>query len=561
VLSDAVAWSLQNRMLMRVEDPAAWTGTGPRTAEQIMRWMRNIRDVIAGGHLHYTCIAADHCDASTWAWVIPGQYRVNLCRTFWRGRAGLSAETLADFQALTIVHEVSHIYYDTEDSGRGPGAAECIAQFVGDVNNVPLDRDFVGRCGPQGPSEVQAFRGPAYGRVVPGTSFALQLQSSRFQGDPVLEQIADGRTSLHVGSRGDAVRRVQEALRDLGYEVAVDGAFGNQTAGIVRQFQQAEGLGADGVVGRNTLGRLDSRFATAASSSLVRVRRDITSLSATEISALADAINELKRRRVYHNFVRDHANSMPTAHRQPAFLPWHRSFILNYESELRAIDSSITLPYWDWTNDPGVVGGVPSWNSAMSALLGGNGDPRAVDTVTTGPFASWTMVDSFGGDTTQPLQRAFARHTPRLPTLAEATAALGLTPYDAAPWDDGFATTGFRNNLEGWANGNRLHNVVHVWVGGAMLPGTSPNDPVFFLHHAMVDRLFAQWQAANPGLAYEPATMTPRPGTSDAFGRNDDMPVWDVTSTSAFTVKPIEMWDSNNLRDHLGTTGIQVSYA
>ena len=39
-----------------------------------------------------------------------------------------------------------------------------------------------------------------------------------------------------------------------------------------------------------------------------------------------------------------------------------------------------------------------------------------------------------------------------------------------------------------------MHNFAHMWVGGSMMPSTSPNDPVFFLHHANVDRIWANWQ-------------------------------------------------------------------
>jgi hypothetical protein len=38
------------------------------------------------------------------------------------------------------------------------------------------------------------------------------------------------------------------------------------------------------------------------------------------------------------------------------------------------------------------------------------------------------------------------------------------------------------------------HGAVHVGVGGDMAVMTSPNDPVFFLHHAMVDKIWNDWQ-------------------------------------------------------------------
>lgn len=40
----------------------------------------------------------------------------------------------------------------------------------------------------------------------------------------------------------------------------------------------------------------------------------------------------------------------------------------------------------------------------------------------------------------------------------------------------------------------QLHNRVHVWVGGNMLLMTSPDDPVFFLHHCFIDKVSAEWQ-------------------------------------------------------------------
>ena len=59
-----------------------------------------------------------------------------------------------------------------------------------------------------------------------------------------------GQPTISTGATGDAVRRLQRALRrtpDLG--IAVDGIFGPQTDQAVGEFQQANGLTVDGVVG------------------------------------------------------------------------------------------------------------------------------------------------------------------------------------------------------------------------------------------------------------------------------------------------------------------------
>jgi tyrosinase len=74
-------------------------------------------------------------------------------------------------------------------------------------------------------------------------------------------------------------------------------------------------------------------------------------------------------------------------------------------------------------------------------------------------------------------------------------AAIGISTYDTDPWDVD-SVGSFRNTLEGWAKGEdhpQLHNLVHVWIGGSMLPASSPNDPVFWVHHCNTDRLWYQW--------------------------------------------------------------------
>ncbi len=83
----------------------------------------------------------------------------------------------------------------------------------------------------------------------------------------------------------------------------------------------------------------------------------------------------------------------------------------------------------------------------------------------------------------------------QLPTQGLVDEVLKLTPF-----------TPFQSNLES------LHNHVHNAVGGDMDTARSPNDPLFFLHHANIDRLWAQWEASpqasdppNAGDALQPS--------------------------------------------------------
>lgn len=70
------------------------------------------------------------------------------------------------------------------------------------------------------------------------------------------------RPNLRRGSRGDAVRELQESLMALGYDVGlsgVDGIFGQATERAVRAFQAASGLVVDGIVGPLTWTALEGQ--------------------------------------------------------------------------------------------------------------------------------------------------------------------------------------------------------------------------------------------------------------------------------------------------------------
>ena len=233
----------------------------------------------------------------------------------------------------------------------------------------------------------------------------------------------------------------------------------------------------------------------------VRCRKNQATLSAVERDRFVAALLSIKASGVYDTFVAEHMGAMSNAHRGPAFLPWHREYLRRFELALQKVDPQVTLPYWNWSID----------NSPTSSLwdptfLGGNGRPSD-GVVTTGPFAQasgkWPLI--YDGPA---LRRRFGLSASSLPTPADIAAALNESLYDVAPWSTS-STSGFRNFLEGWINGPQLHNRVHVWVGGSMAPMSSPNDPVFFMHHCFVDKLWVDWQAMHPGSGFLPMAGAP----------------------------------------------------
>ena len=100
-------------------------------------------------------------------------------------------------------------------------------------------------------------------------------------------------------------------------------------------------------------------------------------------------------------------------------------------------------------------------------------------------------------------------------------------------------TTGsFRNELEGWLAAVANHNRVHMWVAGSMASGTSPNDPIFFIHHCNIDRLWALWQFRHPGQNYPPVVPNVGIPGNRPHGLTDPMPPW---TAAPELQRPIDM--------------------
>ena len=91
-----------------------------------------------------------------------------------------------------------------------------------------------------------------------------------------------------------------------------------------------------------------------------------------------------------------------------------------------------------------------------------------------------------------------------LSSIQEVNEALKEESYDTPPYNKRNDVEEFRNALEGFkklvdrnmdvcsntSDVDKLHNRVHIYIGGTMLsvPEAS-NDPIFLLHHCNVDRL------------------------------------------------------------------------
>ncbi|KAK9767309.1 hypothetical protein K7432_003004 [Basidiobolus ranarum] len=217
----------------------------------------------------------------------------------------------------------------------------------------------------------------------------------------------------------------------------------------------------------------------------ISVRREIRQLSQSEREEFFNALKALHNQSqpisAYDALSQIHSTYAHEIHSGSAFCPWHRQFLRELEKKLQQINPKVTLPYWDWTIDSQ----APHQSEIFKKeYLGGNGGARGC--VSDGPFAGWKMR--------YPKPHCLSRNFNHKNTIGSfySSEVINNIANNSRNYAD------FRGQLE-----SPIHGVVHMGIGGDMTVMTSPNDPLFWLHHAFIDKIWADWQATNPGRARE----------------------------------------------------------
>jgi tyrosinase len=189
------------------------------------------------------------------------------------------------------------------------------------------------------------------------------------------------------------------------------------------------------------------------------------------LRSYADAVEAMKNlpqsdRRNWVRQARIHLNNCP--HGNWYFLPWHRAYVLEFERICRDLSGNpnFALPYWNWTQNRRIPG--PFWQGTLLDTT------RVVDRDDKIPaqFVRQSIIDDILRQTDFEM---FA-----------STMPFGQNNTDPV-WQ---RAGGAGSLLEGTP-----HDNVHVWVNGNMVTFMSPLDPIFWLHHCNIDRLWAEWNA------------------------------------------------------------------
>lgn len=174
------------------------------------------------------------------------------------------------------------------------------------------------------------------------------------------------------------------------------------------------------------------------------------------------------------------------------FLHVHRYFVFAHETLLRTeCGYTGSLPYWNEVVDAGAFATSP-----VVLDFGGEGAEENDWAVVDGPFANLTLYLGPGTtNTVHPLTRQVNE---------TQSVQAGQQFVDALLSMDTFAK--FKDTMR-----PGLHAAGHKGVGGEMgNVVTSPNDPMFWLHHGYVDYIWWKWQGGNEtrindleGIGYE----------------------------------------------------------
>ncbi|KAI8870078.1 Di-copper centre-containing protein [Ramicandelaber brevisporus] len=203
----------------------------------------------------------------------------------------------------------------------------------------------------------------------------------------------------------------------------------------------------------------------------VQVRREIRTLTPAERDRFWNAVRTIRDNGQLEHLTKIHNEYQEIVHNNANFLPWHRALVYFFQELIYSAGGG-TIPYWQWGWDyqnPGQSAVLKDW------MAGGDGRGGCVRD---GPMAGM----SYRYPSTHCLVRQFANGGAIPPWPSDTMVASVI--YQ----NKDYASFAMALELQ-------IHPHAHNNIGGDMSTMYSPNDPIFYLHHANIDRHYYMWQA------------------------------------------------------------------
>ncbi|KAI1273109.1 hypothetical protein F5Y07DRAFT_411916 [Xylaria sp. FL0933] len=189
---------------------------------------------------------------------------------------------------------------------------------------------------------------------------------------------------------------------------------------------------------------------------------------------------------IIDDFTWVHVRAVKRSHEHAEFLPWHRMLLHIYEQKLRQhCGFSGQLPYWDWTSDWQNLTESSIWDDDLG--FGGQSTHYTNGSCVSGPFSHIEVLYGRNG-TVSPhcLSRVFMNYDSG--EIGSMSGEL-IRPEIMGRLARSKDYARFR-----WLIESVIHNIIHTEVVGDLDTEVAPNDPIFWLHHVQLDRLWWLWQ-------------------------------------------------------------------
>ncbi len=225
-----------------------------------------------------------------------------------------------------------------------------------------------------------------------------------------------------------------------------------------------------------------SNHELASKALMVRVRKNANTLTAAERNRFLAAVVQLNHQGRYSDFQSMHTSlASKEIHHRSSFLPWHRAYLLDLERRLQQIDPSVTIPYWKFD--------APAPNLFTVDFIGVPDSSGAVNFSNTNPLVNWRPVIPGQGT-------ARVRRVPKFNTSTQPAADVKNDEKATLALDNVFVTINNSIRTGGFCTMETdPHGGAHIsFLGPIADAGTAPADPLFFLLHSNIDRLWAKWQ-------------------------------------------------------------------